>query len=258
MASTLFPHSSRCSSTPRIDTRGGRTRYDSPNIRHVCEHVAADIHSRVTFIEGTICDSGAIDELRIACRDCELREESGAPLSGDRWLACSDCATELSRQRGWSGADEVAPYYVERKDFNTWYRRVREIIPNVPEVIAKEWVHRHWGQSAFSFLPLLKMRFAEHSWATQAFAAVSYGRRAAGKPRLYELPSASWLSSYMIERGTWPVPIIVLDNARSGIDGLGELQLLEGHRRYSYLHRLVEAGKAVNSQHKVHLVEIPR
>lgn len=94
---------------PEVDSVVGRTKYDNPKLCHVCEHIAVEIRDKTAFMEGQVLDSGAIDGFRIACHECEMDEVETRSGLGEKWLACSDCATELGRQRGWIDAGSGEP-----------------------------------------------------------------------------------------------------------------------------------------------------
>ena len=67
----------------------------------------------------------------------------------------------------------------------------------------------------------------------------------------------TWLASNMRTTGTWPTPIIVLDNEPSLNPTYHRLQLIEGHTRLGYLRTLVEQGTA-QPVHAVWRIAPPR
>ncbi len=77
---------------------------------------------------------------------------------------------------GWHGFEDLAPYgheTVSEEPFVDWWRRVRPAIPHVPECVAEQWLHRHWGHSSYeSCLPLGRMRFELQSWPLEALEGI--------------------------------------------------------------------------------------
>lgn len=82
-----------------------------------------------------------------------------------------------------------------------------------------------------------------------------------GAPR-----SKSRLGQFMLANGTFPVPIVVAENAghvvcpRSGGEHMKEpLQLIEGHTRLACLRGMISSDfPSLLAQHKVWVVNIPR
>ena len=62
----------------------------------------------------------------------------------------------------------------------------------------------------------------------------------------------TWLMSYMIDRQTWPVPIMV-----ENVDGDG-YRLVEGHKRLGYLGAQIDSGRvSIDSTRTVLIVFEP-
>lgn len=243
-------HLRECNDEPVLDTVVGRSRYEVIGKIHVCEHVASSIRKRLHFVGCTVRDRGAIDEIQIACRSCEADADNGEG-PGDRHLACYACFRALELPRGWRGLDGLAPRREE--SFESWHSRVGTHLPNVPNEVAKEWIHRHWGHSSYEWMPLLDLRFSLEQWSLARVLEVAVGAR--GRPDRHEVREnpGEWLKDYMNRHGTWPTPIIVLEGGQTLRDDLHDLQLLEGHRRLGYL-RVSAMQNACTSEHAVWVV----
>jgi hypothetical protein len=169
----------------------------------------------------------------------------------------------------WPGFDDIAPCVEgsEKEPFPDWFARVNGRIPNVPLCVAEQWIHRHWdGHSPYEWLPLGSLNFRRESWSIDDFLRVQAGDRwgPLGKwvhddEQTRRLRALSWVWKDMHTWGTWPAPIIVLDNQNELVspwDGpLTRWHLLEGHCRSETMHCLIAEGKALLS-HAVWVVSL--
>lgn len=48
--------------------------------------------------------------------------------------------------------------------FSEWWLRVQFDFPNLPENVAEQWLHRHWGHSDYAWLPSQLYEFREAVW----------------------------------------------------------------------------------------------
>src|SRR5262245_12542937 len=113
------------------------------------------------------------------------------------------------------GINELA-----KEPFPAWHARVGHRIPHVPVNVAEHWIHRHWGHSPYEFLPLGRLRFEAQTWSLGQLRAVGFGGRGwsgawseidltrLDQPMVKGTP----LARMMMTVGTWPEPVIVLDN----------------------------------------------
>ncbi|MEM1389999.1 MAG: hypothetical protein AAGG45_02880 [Pseudomonadota bacterium] len=154
--------------------------------------------------------------------------------------------------------------------FDEWWHKTKEHFPNVPEIIAEDWLHRHWGQSPHSWLqsrnydflledlhrdhlPLILSGTSEFEPGGQK--AMQHGMYLCGEHPEHQFPSEPlWLVRYMLKSQTFPTPITVLDN-RDGHIGYSEyplwvknriptgLILIEGHKRHEIGLYLRSIGK---------------
>jgi hypothetical protein len=141
----------------------------------------------------------------------------------------------------------------DKESFAEWHARVGHRIPQVPSNVAEHWIHRHWGHSPYEFLPLARLRFESQTWTLEKLRAVQFGwdsRSSASdltrldQPMIRNTP----LARLMLAAGTWPEPIIVLDNDDGLLDDwrkpMRRWHLLEGHLRLTYLRCLEHKGQA--------------
>lgn len=60
--------------------------------------------------------------------------------------------------------------------------------------------------------------------------------------------SFSRLAKYMLGKGSWPCPILIIPDGATYI-------VLEGHMRYAYLRQMIDLGLTVKPSHAVWIVE---
>ncbi len=160
---------------------------------------------------------------------------------------------------GWVGFDDIAPVGEgqEREPFSLWFARVEHRIPNIPRNVAEHWLHRHWGDSPYYGMPLEQLRFRQEGWSNDKFIEIetgpqwSFGKRVEAylHDPSYRPRQTDMLWETMSRHGTWPQPIIVLDNP-TGFAGpmattiRSRWLLVEGHLRATYLHYLITDGRA--------------
>jgi hypothetical protein len=239
----LLSHIQECTFEPSRDDRLGLTRWETSD-EHACEHVASALAARQYFHSHVIEDSEAIEGVVIACEDCYRKAEDQVG-SVQRWAVCPQCRKEFNLTDGWRDLKRLAPRYHEA--FSSWWARVRQSLPNVPEDVAQQWIHRHWGQSPYEWLPLRSLVFSEETWPLNRMLDTVAGRvgheeRHWGNAPL-EIPS-SWLGNSVSRLGTWPVRVVVFDNSSAALPEFHPAQLLEGHTRLGYLRTLAQAGSA--------------
>lgn len=142
----------------------------------------------------------------------------------------------------------------DQEEFEQWHQRVREQIPHVPACVAEHWLCRHGIHTPYDWLPLSRMRFERETWGLARVLSIGEGVEPLWSPNWSEDLDTdpnhyeSELGQYMLANGTWPVPIIVLDN-EAGLqspDGepLARWHLIEGHMRSAYMDHLAKTGQA--------------
>lgn len=142
--------------------------------------------------------------------------------------------------------------------FDKWWERVETCFPNVPREAAKEWLHRHWGHSPYSWIPSFEYRFIleeikssklreiRTSWSDFSYCnakAQGQGKFICGDHPNRQWPHEPlWLVTFMRHEKQFPTPIIVLDNSDGHLKSQSSapkydrnlpeaLILVEGHNR---------------------------
>jgi hypothetical protein len=157
-------------------------------------------------------------------------------------------------------APEFEPSGAVKTPFDVWWARVEPSFPNIPVDVAREWLHRHWKHSPYSYLISRNYRFDPKQcpdlkairtlWSD--FEAENIGALEKGK-ELVNLKSdwMPYVPKYMLEHGKFPAPIIVLDN-RDGHHNTeypdkdklpSAYVLVEGHTRFNTGIYLQSVGK---------------
>ena len=159
--------------------------------------------------------------------------------------------------------DHLSPGTDETKvSFEEWWASASSHYLNVPDNVAKHWVHEHWGYSPYGHLPSQPYGFVCEQWDSAKIWEIQsrwnnfkpdneqcaeHGRHLAS---LVKPPFEYRTAIFMLEHRTFPSPIIVLDNRdghmdrpdlyhRTDVLPTGYV-LIEGHRRFNlalHLHR---------------------
>jgi hypothetical protein len=154
----------------------------------------------------------------------------------------------------------VDPDTDEKELLRGYVTRVRRLLPNFPRDVVIQWLYRHfhWFIYDYAWLDFDHLRFELQSWPTaQIITSVTARDNQILEDRRKILwsdlfPDKSPLEASMIRRGTWPRPIIVLNNTgirRRVAKHLGRYHLLEGHRRCGYLRGLADRNLARPTHH---------
>ncbi len=165
--------------------------------------------------------------------------------------------------------DHLAPEFEEsgavKTPFDPWWKWVQPSFPNVPEDVAREWLHRHWAHSPYSYLASRNYRFELRKWPKlknirtlwSDFKAENEGALQKGEELVNSMPGwTPYVARYMLEHFRFPTPIIVLDNrdGHHNADYPEEGQLLvsyilvEGHTRFNVGVYLESIGKFEHAQ----------
>ncbi|WP_371395432.1 hypothetical protein [Fretibacter rubidus] len=120
----------------------------------------------------------------------------------------------------------------KKTPFDVWWPTVKPHFPNVPDIIAKDWLYEHWGSSPFSWIQSRRYDFVMEEMPAAKLPNVLsrvFGFTEGGGPIAHETGrflcgdqsapptrpwrnDAAWLVSFMKRSGSFPSPIIVLDN----------------------------------------------
>ncbi|HVR95447.1 MAG TPA: hypothetical protein VMW27_02460 [Thermoanaerobaculia bacterium] len=125
--------------------------------------------------------------------------------------------------------------------------RLRSSLPHFPNEVLKDWLVRH-GDFAFVYygwLDYRQFRFSREEWPTgKLLDLVTSGNERdvdywTQELRKFPEVQQEGLGAFMISKGTWPSPPLILDNAhglqRPSGQPLSRYHLLEGHHRLAFL-----------------------
>ena len=144
--------------------------------------------------------------------------------------------------------------------------RMADVVPNIPPDVLEQWLFRHWRgfESNWSWLDLSQVSFRQEVWSTErVFRQIDslcmdliLGLSERLKSNRYV--QSSWLGHFMLEEGTWPNPIIVLQNTDNLRNPYGKIlrpfNLLEGHHRLAYFIAMKQLShQALQHEHTVWL-----
>lgn len=163
---------------------------------------------------------------------------------------------------------------IDRETFESYYAKWPASLSGIPKDVVEHWIYRHWrcfeerwvslAPHTWSFRMVVfsneEIMAIDHvlSWIADLDAeGVEY---VSGAPR-----SRSPLAQFMLANGTFPVPIIVAEDAghvvapRSGGRPMKTpLQLIEGHARLACIRGMINSRHpGLQSSHHVWLVRIP-
>lgn len=152
----------------------------------------------------------------------------------------------------------LEPHPCELNAPDAWFKRVSALVPLMPFEVAEQWIFRHWGGSPdYNRIVVSTMSFRRETWTTEQLDTIT---GPGGQDPTFWMMEHDFLACSMRARGTWPMPIIVLDNRRPSIEAapmrFGRMQLLEGHRRLSFIRQLAEQGR-VEPSHDVWVASYP-
>lgn len=161
------------------------------------------------------------------------------------------------------GSFEVEP-------FETYRQRVNKLLPNWPDDALENWLHRHFDffVGEYSWLGFDKMLFTLETWNSDRIYTQINSHKLEmiddwGKGIFSTAPSMqTWLQRYFIDKGTWPVPIIILNNSTGIVNVRKEkygqpYHLLEGHLRLGYFRNIIRKSQDnLNESHNIWVVSV--
>jgi len=164
---------------------------------------------------------------------------------------------------------------IDVESFESYYARWPEALSAIPELVVEDWIYRHWRDFSHHWIALephtwqyVRKRFTsadileiDHisTWISELDAeGVEYVSNA---PR-----SGTRMAQFMLTNGTFPVPILVAENAghivhpRSAKEPMKEpFQLIEGHCRLACLRGMINASHPkLGQEHEVWVATLPR
>ena len=168
----------------------------------------------------------------------------------------------------------IAGTVQSKTPFNAWWPTVKHHFPNVPDIIAKDWLYEHWGTSPFSWIQSRRYDFVIEDMPAQNLPNVLsrvFGFAAGGGDKAHETGrflcgdqttpparpwprDATWLVNFMKTHGRFPTPIVVLDNTDNHLSRAMDvppavqrypkaLLLAEGHTRHVIGLHLLSTGQ---------------
>lgn len=164
---------------------------------------------------------------------------------------------------------------MEVEPFESYFARWPKSLAAMPKSIIEDWVYRHWRDFSAYWLDL-----EPHTWSyelaqfpNECILSIGHVGRwiadldAEGVEYVSDAPrSKTKLAQYMLREGTFPVPILVAENAgavvhpRTRGERMKEpYQLIEGHCRLACLRGMIQARHPNLLQvHRVWVATIPR
>lgn len=145
--------------------------------------------------------------------------------------------------------------------------RLARELPYFPRDVLRDWLVRY-GRCAFEHHGWLDYRAFRFEQVLRSTAFILKRVRSSNEPAIRSWASAigsdpmhrnNGIGSFMLAKGTWSTPPIVLDN-RDGLtspngERLARFHLLEGHHRLAYLRGLaVESQSPILQSHPIWLL----
>lgn len=144
---------------------------------------------------------------------------------------------------------------VDIEPFKLYKKRVGSLLPNMPECVLENWIHRNYSCVTidYPFLNFEKMQFTKEEWSKEdTYNNIkSYEESMINNLgyQIYDRVDKTWLQTYMLKHMTWNVPIIILENKENQYVNhenmsLGQpFHLLEGHLRLNYFRKIYSIEK---------------
>ena len=158
--------------------------------------------------------------------------------------------------------------------FDDYFARWPANLSSIPKDVIRDWIYRHWGEfnHHWSHLHPHTWSYELEQFSNDEILSIDHisnwmaNLDAEGIEYVSDTPrSKTDLAQYMLNNGTFPIPILVAKNAGHVIypHGGGEhmkdpLQLIEGHSRLACIRGMIHSNHAnLKQQHDVWLVSIP-
>lgn len=133
--------------------------------------------------------------------------------------------------------------------FEPWWARNGARLAHLDSRLVEQWVHRHWGDTKFRFIPLETLKWRLETWPTErVLSAVHLNEPNPPDPEhdfesFTELGPKATATARGWNNGTWDYPIVVLETPFGASTYGGDFPdarfvLIEGHKRWHYLHGL--------------------
>jgi hypothetical protein len=134
----------------------------------------------------------------------------------------------------------------EKESFDSWWSKHKNELANLHRLIAEQWIHRHWDESYFSFLPLDSLAWETRMASSEEFldqVNLFFGGPAVAEYDYQVFHDNQLQTAKNWVNGTWTIPPIVLETPRGFAFNQKaypdtRLLLVEGSKRYRYLNAL--------------------
>lgn len=159
--------------------------------------------------------------------------------------------------------------------FASYSARIALLLPSFPSDVVEQWLYRHNGDfiKKFTHLPLPSFNFRLSRFSNEDFKSIRLfnrdytyysdaGKNLLGDPFIRE----SGLGHAMLQKGSFPRPVIIFEGFNSHHDYTGEsflapFHLVEGHRRWAFLYTMIKYANTpkipvVSEEHEVYRVTL--
>jgi hypothetical protein len=152
----------------------------------------------------------------------------------------------------------------ERESFDDWWSKHQNELANLDKLIAEQWIYRHWDESPFGFLPLDDLIWETRIADSETFLRtvnLFFGGPADAEHDYNVFHEKQLQTAKNWANETWTIPPIALETPTGFIFNLKaypdtRLLLLEGSKRYRYLHALHTKGMNTGL-HKYFVIRSP-
>lgn len=146
--------------------------------------------------------------------------------------------------------------------------------PDFPECLLRNWVYRHWPEFSEYWHPAgcLSWNYEKKLFSNERLAEICTFKNMMDTMKFWgdhlfedSMRQESWLGKYMLENGSCPAPILILEDAGDIIHPRGlknekmcvPYQLIEGHMRTAYLWGMHRNGHApLKTEHEVWVARV--
>ncbi len=159
----------------------------------------------------------------------------------------------------------VTPFKLET--FKSYYARWPKGLRNIPKNVVEEWVYRHNETflEMWSHMKPEKWSFRRKRLSTNQCLDITHIPKEiqhyedVGFRYIRHVHDRDFVADFMLEKGSFPQPIIIARGATSLIhpkgahlnDHMTDNQLIEGHRRLGLLRAMALSKRKLKSKHKV-------
>jgi hypothetical protein len=151
-----------------------------------------------------------------------------------------------------------------KESFDDWWSKHQNELANLDQLIAEQWIYRHWDGSPFCFIPLVDLKWETRIADSEEFLCkvnLFFGGPADAEHDYKVFHENQSLTARNWANGTWTIPPIALETPTGFNVSLQtypdtRLLLLEGSKRYRYLNALYKKGMN-NELHSFFVIRSP-